>query len=65
MLYSAGSGVKRVHVAFSVLRIRLLACGHTCMLFKYGCMCIFAVFMFLCVVEICDELYVFKRWWYV
>ena len=34
LLYSAGSGVTRVHVVFSVLRIRLFACVHTWM---YGC----------------------------
>ena len=51
VLYSAGSGVKRVHVVFSVLRMRLFACVHTWMLFKYGCRCVFAVCKFLCVVE--------------
>ena len=50
-LYSAGSGVKRVHVVSSVLKMRLFACVHTSMVFKYGCRCVFAVFKFLCVVE--------------
>ena len=51
VLYSAGSGVKRVHVVFSVLRIRLFACVYTWMLLKYGCMCVFVVFECLCVLE--------------
>ena len=43
--------MKRVHV---VLRMKLFACVHTItwMLFRYGCRCVFAVFKFLCVVEI-------------
>ena len=41
----------RVHVVFPVLRMRLFACVHTWMLFKYGCKCVFAVFKFLCIVE--------------
>ena len=32
VLYSAGSGVKRVHVVLSVLRMRLFVCVHVCIL---------------------------------
>ena len=53
VLYSAESGVKRVHVVFSEIRMGLFACVHacnSCMLFnfKYGCRCIYAVL----------------KWWY-
>ena len=43
--------MNRVHVVFSVLRMRLFACVHTWMLYKFGCRCVFGVFKFLCVVE--------------
>ena len=37
LVYSAGSGVRKVHVVFSVLRMRLFAGVHTWMLFKFVC----------------------------
>ena len=41
VLYSEGSSVKRVHVVFSVLIMKLFACVHTWMLFKYDCIGVF------------------------
>ena len=35
VLYSAGSGVKRVHVVFSGLRMRLFVRVHVCILCRY------------------------------
>ena len=35
VLYSAGSGVKRVHVVLSGLRIRLFVCAHVCISCRY------------------------------
>ena len=49
VLYSAGSGVKRVHVVLSRLRMRLFVCVHECISCKYDCMFALAMFMSLCV----------------
>ena len=38
-------------ILFSVLIMSLFPCVHTWMLFTCGCICVFAVFQFLCVVE--------------
>ena len=35
VLYSAGSGGKRVHVVLSGLRMRLFVCFHVCISCKY------------------------------
>ena len=49
VLYSAGSGVKRVHVVLSgLLRMRLF-CVHVCISCRYDWMFAFAIFMLLCV----------------
>ena len=45
VLYSAGSGVKRVHVALSGLRMRLFGCAHVCISCRYDWMFAFAMFM--------------------
>ena len=47
MLYSAGSGVKRVHVVLSGLRMRLFV--HVCISCRYDWMFDFAMLMSLCV----------------
>ena len=49
MLYSAGSGVQRVHVVISGLRMRLFVRVHICISFRYDWMFAFAMFMPLCV----------------
>ena len=51
MLYSIGSGVKRVHVVLSGLRIRLFVCVHVCISCRYDRMFAFAMAMsmLLCV----------------
>ena len=36
VLYSAGSGVKRVHVVLSRLRIMLFVCFHVCIVLPVG-----------------------------
>ena len=47
VLYSAGSGVKRVHVVFSGLG--LFVCVHVCISYRYDWVFAFAMFMSLCV----------------
>ena len=47
VLYSAGSGVKRVHVVLSGLRMRLFVRVHVCISCRYDGM--FAMLMSLCV----------------
>ena len=49
VLYSAGSGVKRVHVVLSGLRMRLFVCVHVCISCRYDWMFALAMFMTLCV----------------
>ena len=49
VLYSAGFGVKRVHVVFSGLRKRLLVRVHVCISCRYDWMFALAMFMSLCV----------------
>ena len=53
VLYSAGFGVKRVHVVLSGLRMRLVVCVHVCISCRYDWMRAFAVFMSLCVNVVC------------
>ena len=48
MLYFSGSGVKRVHVVLSVLRIRLFVRVHVCISCRYDWLFALATFM-LCV----------------
>ena len=48
VLYSAGSGVKRVYVVLSGLRMRLFVRGHVCISWDYW-MFYFAMLMSLCV----------------
>ena len=49
VLYSAGSGVKRVHVILSALRMRLFVRVHVCISCRYDWMFALAMFMSLCV----------------
>ena len=49
VLYSAGSGVKRVHVLLSELRMRLFVPVHVCISCRYDWMFALAMFMSLCV----------------
>ena len=49
MLYFAGSGVKRVHVVLSGLRMKLFVCLHVCISCRYDWMFAFVMFMSLCV----------------
>ena len=49
VLYSAGSGVKIVHVGLSGLRMRLFACVHVCISFRCDWTFVFSMFMLLCV----------------
>ena len=49
VLYSAGSGVKRVHVVLSGLMMRLLVRVHVCISCRYDWMFALAMFMSLCV----------------
>ena len=49
VLYSAGSGVKRVNVVLSGLRMRLFVRVHVCISCRYDWMITFAMFMSLCV----------------
>ena len=49
VLYSAGSGVKRVHVVLSGLRMRLFVRVHVCISCRYDWMFALATFMSLCV----------------
>ena len=49
MLYSAGSGVNRVHVVLSGLRMRLFVRIHVCISCRYDWMFALAMFMSLCV----------------
>ena len=49
VLYSAGSGVKRVHVVLSGLRMRLFVRVHVCISCRYDWMFALAMFMSLCV----------------
>ena len=39
VLYSVGSGVKRVYVVLSELRMRLFDCVHVCISCRYDCLC--------------------------
>ena len=43
------SGVKRVHVVLSGLRMRLFVCVHVCISCRYDWVFAFAMFMSLCV----------------
>ena len=49
VLYSAGSGVKRVHVVLSGLRMMLFVRVHVCISCRYDWMFALAMFMSLCV----------------
>ena len=49
VLYSAGSGVKRVHVVLSGLSMRLFDRVHVCISCRYDLMFALAMFMSLCV----------------
>ena len=49
VLYSAGSGVKRVHVVLSGLRMRLFVRVHVCISCRFDWMFALAMFMSLCV----------------
>ena len=49
VLYSAWSGVKRVHVVLSGLRMRLFVRVHVCISCRYDWMFALAMFMSLCV----------------
>ena len=49
VLYSTGSGVKRVLVVLSGLRMRLFVRVHVCILCRYDWMFVLAMFMSLCV----------------
>ena len=49
VLYSAVSGVKRVHVVLSVLRMRLFVQVHVCISCGYDWMFALAMYMSLCV----------------
>ena len=49
VLHSAGSGVKRVHVVLSGLRMRLFVRVHVCISCMYDWMFAFAMCMSLCV----------------
>lgn len=49
VLYSAGSGVKRVHVVLSGLSLRLFACVHLYTSCRYGCMYALAACLLECV----------------
>ena len=45
VLYSAGSGVKSVHVVLTGLRMRLFVSVHVCILCRYDWMLAFAMLM--------------------
>ena len=47
VLYTAGSGVKRVHVVLSGLRMRLFVRVHVCISCRYDWMFALAMFMSL------------------
>ena len=49
VLYSSGSGVKRVHVVLSGLRMSLFVRVHVCISCRYDWMFALAMFMSLCV----------------
>ena len=49
VLYFTGSGVNRVHVVLTGLRMRLFVCVHVCISCRYDWMFVFAMFMSLCV----------------
>ena len=49
VLYSDVSGVKKVHVVLSGLRMRWFVCVHVCISCRYDWMFGFAMFMSLCV----------------
>ena len=49
VLYSAGSGVKRVHAVLSGLRMKLFVWIRVCISCRYDCMFAFAMLMSLCV----------------
>ena len=53
VLYTAGSGVKRVHLVLSGLRMRLFVCVHVCISCRYDWIFVFTVFMSLCVDVVC------------
>ena len=50
VLYSAGSGMKRVHVDLSGLIMKSFVCVHVCIScrYEYDLMFAFAMFMLLC-----------------
>ena len=62
VLYSAGSGVKRVHVVWSGLRMRLFVCVHVCIPCRYDWM--FAFAMLMCM-SLCVDVMVFFSAWVV
>ena len=49
LLYSAGSGVNRVHVVLSGLNVRLFCFVQAKTLCRYGCMYFFAALVIVCV----------------
>ena len=49
VLYSSGSGVKRVHIVLSELRMKLFVCVHVCISCRYDWLFVFDRFMSLCV----------------
>ena len=49
LLYSARSGVKRVHAVLSGLRMRSFACVHICISCRYNWMFGFTMCMSVCV----------------
>ena len=49
VLYSAGSGMKRVHVVLSRLRMSLFSRVHVCISCRYDWMFALTMFMSLCV----------------
>ena len=49
VLYSAGSGVKRVVVVLDLLRVRWLAAVQSCICWRYGCICCLAASIWWCV----------------
>ena len=53
VLYSAGSGVKRVYVVLSGLRMRWFVCIHVCISCRYDLMFALAMFMAVHVDVVC------------
>ena len=48
-LYSAGSGVNRVHVVLPGFSVRLFCLSKQNLLYRYGCMSFLAVLVLVCV----------------